>query len=35
VPAGATITVPAGVILNKNGHTVTGSVNNTGGTFFN
>jgi hypothetical protein len=35
VPAGATLTIPAGVILNKNGHTVTGSVNNTGGTIFN
>jgi hypothetical protein len=31
IPAGATLTVPAGVILNKNGYTVTGSVVNTGG----
>jgi hypothetical protein len=34
VPAGATLTVPAGVNLNKSGYTVTGSVVNTGGQVF-
>jgi hypothetical protein len=31
IPSGATLIVPAGVILNKNGKTLTGSVTNTGG----
>jgi hypothetical protein len=34
VPSGAALTVPAGVNLNKNGHTVTGSVVNAGGLVF-
>jgi hypothetical protein len=35
VLSGATLTVPAGLILNKNGKTVTGSVVNTGGIIIN
>jgi hypothetical protein len=34
VPAGAALTVPAGLNLNKNGHTISGSVVNSGGLIF-
>jgi hypothetical protein len=35
IPAGGALTVPAGVLLNKNGKTITGSVVNAGGTIYN